>query len=451
MQNKDDEKQNTQPLVFDPEIMARVRELQNKEQYLDDIVARISSMKMDGQPIDDAKLLGSDLERGAEMFNLQEFSPKVQADIILGLAYFRSPAFEDREAQSLGYVSAASEMSELDATIYEGIILRARYAYQDMSFEVIDDIRKSHNESISDGKTVVRIPDGHEEQAAIFDSLGVTTHEMAHHIYNSIDPDTINPGIYHQDESLESSQQYGKLLSPYDRVNESNLDRNKVKEIYSHINDALAKESFEKGLMSEEMYNEYVHRFTNMAPDNTEEWENYIDDRIMHDNTGYERAADVHAARMIMLHEGIWNPFGNEPLKPEHIDQFRQRHPDSRIFEYWNNREATYFLNTIAQNGQEKSPSVGQKQDLQQMIRNFDTQNFMSQLSQFASVMSGGDAPKVAQSEPKQPAHTDSRQIDQGRPLSAETLMAMSAMNYEAEAQSLNESQQVHRSAGYHI
>ena len=125
MQNKDDEKQNTQPLVFDPEIMARVRELQNKEQYLDDIVARISSMKMDGQPIDDAKLLGSDLERGAEMFNLQEFSPKVQADIILGLAYFRSPAFEDREAQSLGYVSAASEMSELDATIYEGIILRA--------------------------------------------------------------------------------------------------------------------------------------------------------------------------------------------------------------------------------------------------------------------------------------------------------------------------------------
>lgn len=187
-----------------------------------------------------------------------------------------------------------------------------------------------------------------------------------------------------------------------------------------------------------------------MSPEQLAEHE-HVDIKLMHDNTGFERAADVHAARMIMLQEGIWNPFGNEPLKKEHIEQFRQRHPDSRIFEYWNSREATYFLNTIAQNGQEKIPSVGQKQDVQQMIRNFDSQKFMNQLSQFASVISGGAAQEVVQLEPKQPLHEDNRQVGQDKPLSAETLKAMSAMNFEVEMQSLNEGQQEHRSYGHHI
>lgn len=454
MQNKDDEKQKTQPLVFDPEIMARVRELQNKEQYLDDIVARISSMKMDGQPIDDAKLLGSDLERGAEMFNLQEFSPKVQTDILLSLAYFRSPAFQERVDMSLGY-APGSEMTSLDAETYNSVVERAREAYLDISFKATDDITKSHAMVSFDGKTVVSIPDGndqHELDSKLYSSLGVTTHEIAHHIYNSAELDSINPGIYHQDEgeSLTSSESYGKENSPYNRINESNPGREQVAEWYKQKDLERVKDLYEGGILSKYKYDEYVQRISGMSTEQLMEHE-HVDVKLRHDNTGFERAADVHAARMIMLHEGIWNPFSNEPLKPEHVEQFRQRHPDSRIFEYWNTREATYFLNTIAQNGQEKSPSVGQKQDLQQMIRDFDSQKFMSQLSQFSSFMSGGDAPEVAQSEPKQPAQTDSQQVGQCKPLSAETLMAMSAMNYEAEAQSLNESQQVHRSAGYHI
>lgn len=450
----DGDKQKQQFLEIDPEIMARLEAMREREQYLDNIASCVADMKMDGKPIDDAKLLGADLERGAKMFNLQEFSPKVQADIILGLAYFRSPAFEDREAQSLGYVSGASEMTEEDAETYNAVIQRGRFAYNDITFEVIDDIKKSHTGiDLSDtDRTAVRIPDGYEHYVNQTKALGVTNHEIAHHIYNSTAPDAVNPGIYHQGEgeSLEPSNSYGKPGSPYDRINESNPDRMEVVKWYTNMELMYIKGLHENGVISKYDYDKYVERISAKTPEQLAE-RTYVDARLQHDNTGYERAADVHAARMIMLHEGIWNPFSNEPLKPEHVEQFRQRHPDSRIFEYWNTREATYFLNTIAQNGQENSPPVGQKQDLRQRIRDFDSQKFMSQLSQFASFMSGGDAPEVAQSEPKHPAHADSHRVDQGKSLSAETLMAMSAMNYETEVQSLNESQQVHRSAGYHI
>ena len=147
---------------------------------------------------------------------------------------------------------------------------------------------------------------------------------------------------------------------------------------------------------------------------------------------------------MIMLQEGIWNPFSGEPLKKEHIEEFQKRHPDSRIFEYWNSKEATYFLNTIAQNGKMDS-----KQDLQQFVKNFDSEKFMQQLSQFSAAMFGGN--DVAQTGRGEQA-TESRQpVSRGMSVSPETLMAMSAMNFEAEMEKLNEGQQEQRSYGHHI
>lgn len=427
-----------------------------KQAYLDGIADRLSELKVSGQPLDSNQLLGADLSYGAESFGLQEFSPKVQTDILLSLAYFRSPAFRKRVDTSLGYAPGTGPyMNRQDAETYNQVVERASEAYRDITFEVENDIIESHNMITDDGKSIVRIPDGndlHELNSKIYSSLGVTTHEIAHYIYNSVALDSINPGVYHQgeEESLIPSNNYGKDDSPYNRINESDPTREQVADWYAKIDLERAKGLYEGGILSKDEYDKYVQRIIGMSPEQLAEHEN-VDINLMHDNTGFERAADVHAARMIMLREGIWNPFGNEPLKKEHIEQFRQRYPDSRIFEYWNSREATYFLNTIAQDGQENSPSVGQKRNLQQMIRNFDSEKFMNQLSQFASVMSGGATQEVAQLEPKKPSHTDSRQVVQDKPLSAETLKAMSAMNFEVEMQSLNEGQQEHRSAGLHI
>ena len=77
--------------------------LGEKEEYLDSVASRTSELKMDGSPLGNEHLLGDDLEKGAELFQLQEFSPQVQTDILLSLAYFRTPGFEKRAAQSLGY------------------------------------------------------------------------------------------------------------------------------------------------------------------------------------------------------------------------------------------------------------------------------------------------------------------------------------------------------------
>lgn len=425
-----------------------------KQTYLDGIADRLSELKVNGQPLDSNQLLGADLSYGEELFGLQEFSPKVQTDILLSLAYFRSPAFRERVDTSLGY-APGSYMNRQDAKTYNQVVERASEAYRDITFEVENDIGKSHHMITFDGKSIVRIPDGndlHELDSKLYSSLGVTTHEIAHYIYNSAASDSINPGVYHQGEgeTLTPSKYYGKDNSPYNRINESDPPREQVADWYAKKDLERAKDLYEGGILSKDKYDKYVQRIVGMSPEQLAEHE-HVDIKLMHDNTGFERAADVHAARMIMLQEGIWNPFGNEPLKKEHIEQFRQRHPDSRIFEYWNSREATYFLNTIAQNGQEKNPSVGQKRDLQQMIHNFDSQKFMNQLSQFASVISGGAAQEVAQLEPKQPSHEDNRQVVQDKPLPAETLKAMSAMNFEVEMQSLNEDQQEHRSYGHHI
>lgn len=427
----------------------RTEDTTSKEQYLDGIVSRLSSLKPDGRPVDGHDLLGTDHQRGVELFGLHDFSPSVQTDILLGLAYFRSPAFEERVAQSLGYESGASEMSELDRDFYNSIVQRARSACHNISFEVVDDIRKSHNESVSDDKTVVRIPNGHDPQSEIFDSLGVTVHEMAHHIYNSAGSDTVNPGIYHQGSgsSLEPSLQYGSLLSPYDRINESNLDRSKVEDIYGKLNENLAKDSFERGDISEEKYNELTHRLVNMTPDQQNEHERYIDDRIRHDNTGYERAADIHAARIIMFREGIWNPFGREPLQPEHIEEFRLRHPNSRIFEYWNDGDAVMFLNTIARNEPEHRPVIENKKDLNQMIADYNPRELMGKLEELSSVMYGRKVTDIAQSDRSQLSHLDVSHMN--RRISSP--LELTAMNFEAEAQSISEGQQEHRSYGHSV
>lgn len=78
----------------------------------------------------------------------------------------------------------------------------------------------------------------------------------------------------------------------------------------------------------------------------------------LHDNAGIERAADVLGVRMLMMQEGIWNPFTGEPVTTKQIKEFRKAHPDCRIFEYWNNKEAAYYLNNIAMSDKIKPDGI---------------------------------------------------------------------------------------------
>ena len=182
----------------------------DEEEFLDDIVTRLSDLKVSGAPLSDSELIDADdLRRGSQMFSLAKFSPQVQRDILLSLAYFRSPAFEERTALSLGYHSSSADMSEVDAEIYNKVVERAKDAYNEITFEVTEYPLQSRaypynssNGSTEEKETVIYIPNGYETPTSVFDSLGFITHEVAHHIYNS---SLVNPGVYHQGEgeSLE--------------------------------------------------------------------------------------------------------------------------------------------------------------------------------------------------------------------------------------------------------
>ena len=308
--------------------------LGEKEECLDSITSHMSELKMDGKPLDNEQLLGDNLTKGAELFQLQEFSPQVQTDILVNLAYFRTPEFEKRTAQSLGY-DAPEMITGKDREVYDNIIQRGKDAYQHLRFEDSGSLMGSHTEMDAYGTVTVRVPAGNPDDKG----LGVASHETAHYVYNSVAPDAVNPGIYHQGEgeSLEPSKHYGKEGSPYDRINESKTDPTRVSARMEELDTDYMKEG---------------HR---------------VDDYLKHDNMGYERAADVHGARMTMLREGIWNPFGDEPLTEKHIEEFRQRHPDSRVFDYWNNQEATQYINTIAQSN--KGQPSAAKEDLLEELR----------------------------------------------------------------------------------
>lgn len=440
------------PEIYDTPIIQKsiqaLKEREAKEEYLDSIVSGMSEFKVSGKPLTDKELIVNDLQHGSELFNLQEFSPKVQTDILLSLAYFRSPAFRERIDTSLGY-APGSEITPQDVETYNKIVDRAEEAYSGIIFEVENDIAKSHHMITFDGKSIVRIPDGndqHELDSKLYSSLGVTTHEIAHYIYNSAVPDSINPGVHHQGEgeSLTPSESYGRDNSPYNRINESDPTKEQVADWYAKKDLERIKDLYEGGILSKDKYDKYVQRISGMSPEQLAEHE-HVDTHLRHDNTGFERAADVHAARMIMLQEGIWNPFSGEPLKREHIEEFQKRHPDSRIFEYWNNREATYFLNTIAQN-EKNGVGTEYKESLQQFVKNFDSGNFMQGLRQFSSAMFGGhEIAQGGQPETSRPT------IGRGVSMSSESLMALSAINYETEMQYMDEGQQEHRSYGHHI
>ncbi len=290
---------------------------------------------MTGKEIDDKTLLGVDLQRGTELFGLREFSPELQTDILISMAYLRSEAFQDRLRTSLGYEKGEA-MTEEHQKILDNISQQARKAYKTLSFERIDGIWDDHLEDTINGY-VAHLSEEKQSSIPLIRHSHTAAHEIAHTIYKPYDGTGLDPGAIENDKTSF----YGKEDSPYNKITASKSDPVKAAQFYQKV--ISAPEIYENTTRFEQ---ENVGRMVDLVKGGDT---SVIGPYLQHDEIGYERAADVHAARMEMLHRGIYNPFSGEPLTEQHIRQLYKANPDNRIFNYWNTKEAAFFLRNIAQ------------------------------------------------------------------------------------------------------
>lgn len=325
-----------------------------QQTYLDEVTQRIQGFKMKGKPLSPQDILGADSTKAEELFNLEEFSPKVQSEIVTQLAYFRSDAYKSRCASSLGYNNPMEEMSPNDKEIYDRMVSAGEDAYKNINFKVADNpLNSKYFREYEEERGELYIPTGKEKLSKPFNSLGIVSHEMAHHIYlRSIDDYSVNPGK--NEEVLE--ELYGKENAPLQKLTDDELDSGKFLSLYKNLfTSKEAKDLFDSqiknGTVDEEKYKDQIVQLLNAKKDIPEA----LEETAEHDKLGMERAADIHLTRMLLLQEGIWNPFSGEPVKKSDLEKLRKRHPDCRIFEYWGeNTKAAYFLNNIAEVDQSK-------------------------------------------------------------------------------------------------
>lgn len=327
--------------------------LGEKEEFLDNLVGRLSQMKVTGKPMTAEQLVGKDLDKVSELFGLEKFPKEIQAEIVTELAYLRSDAYAQRCAQSLGYNSPKDEMEPEHRAVYDRMVNSGRDAYRNITFNVIDNPLESYYHRDYDAlHGDVNISSGKAAPNSTFDTMKIVSHEIAHHIYAEDDDYGINPGKNtDNDEEL-----YGKENSPLRRITDDELNTGKFLGLYQKIftspeQNKLVEAAVKNGTVTKADYDANIAEVLN-AKDSIPE---VMSETADHDRMGRERAADVHSARMLLLHEGIWNPFSGEPVKNSDIAELRKRHPDCRIFEYWEkNVRAAYFLNNIAFNDHPK-------------------------------------------------------------------------------------------------
>ena len=354
--------------------------------YLDDIVSHLTSLKVNNMSLDGKALLGAYIKKGAEMFSLQDFSTEVQTDILLNLAYYRSDAFKDRLAASFGYEKGETFTPE-DRDLYDRVVSRAEEAYKNISFKATDNPIEMRMQILDNGQCVAYITDGQtpisDSLESALKSLNIISHEIAHYIYNEED-NGISPGT-----NSEYGNEYGKTDSPLNRIADSPIKHDRFLDIYKDIwNSEEFQEAVDRKYedLSEED-KQSARAFLLKAQETSKDLllkdVQFMEKATEHDNLGFERAADIHAADILMLRDGIWNPFGKEPLTSEQMKLFEERHPGGRIFEYWNAEEATHFLNTIAKNQLEQGnpmPSLEEKisgayRNLSEIMKSFGMAN----------------------------------------------------------------------------
>ena len=243
-------------------------------------------------------------------------------------AYFQSEAFRQRAMKSLGYDSLDGMPPE-HREVYDAIVSRGKELSTNLRVALVKpSMRDSiHSYSFSKpGECTVVVLNPNDK----FFGMSIFAHELAHHLYQE---GYIKPGILKDEES------YGTDRSPYNTINKSKINVKKAMVVYEG---AFKYMSEFAGLDGKEWARNYVSSY----------------DMFAHDDAGDERAADIHGVRLLMLQEGIWNPFTGEPVTVKQVEEFRKAHPDSRIFEYWSDKEATYYLNNIAMSDKVKPDGV---------------------------------------------------------------------------------------------
>ena len=242
-------------------------------------------------------------------------------------SYFLSDAFKQRAMNSLGY-KCLDSMTPEHRKVYDDIVSRGEELATNLRVAFIEPgMRDSiHSFSVTEeGMTSVLInPDDKGF------GMSILGHEIAHRIYL---PDYINPGV------LDDEKKYGIERSPLNTINESNIKNRQARLVYENVFKNMSELI---GYDIRKIAKDYVKS----------------DGMRSHDNMGHERAADVHGVRMLMMQEGIWNPFTGEPVTIEQVKTFRKLHPESRIFEYWNNKESVYYLNNIAMSDKVKPDNL---------------------------------------------------------------------------------------------
>ena len=278
-------------------------------------------------------------------------------------AYLVSDAFKERAVRSLGY-DKLEDMTPEHRTQYDKIVGRAEnsvghlfvrersgnssFIDPEKTLELINaDLEKYKDnpakvENLTNLKEkLMNVLEGREVRTgdgyAVYDPdilfRGVpnaVVHEMSHYVYNKED---INPGVHGNVNSYAGERTpMGKENSPLNEI-----DRDKIILTADYVRDAYR--------FSPEKLALIVNGFT-------KESLQFIKNRDIHDNTGYERAADIHAIRVEMFLNGKFNMFDSKSqITPEMVDELQKEHPYWRIFQHWENDKARDFLNDIAENG----------------------------------------------------------------------------------------------------
>lgn len=291
------------------------------ESVASDIARHVSNIKVDGSPLSNEDLLGSSMGNAVSEYAEKEGFSTVATDYAVAVSYFHSDAFRDRLVHSMGYENEA-DLSGEDRKAFDSLLERARSVSSQTDVYYINDTLNSMYVPLKDATQ------GHCKNTAYLGGEAVkfgqslAAHEASHGLYIGTT----------DEELLEHVPVYGHLD---DRPSSSR----KMKGTYGTIlRDLVSKTLNALGEPTEKELKAAVKQAEKSAK--------------AHDDTRSERAADVHGVRMQMLRDGLWNPFSGEPVTPEQVQKYKEMHPDSRIFQYWNVKEATRFLNTLADTGQ---------------------------------------------------------------------------------------------------
>lgn len=312
------------------------------ESVASNIARHVSNIKVDGSPLSNEDLLGSSMDNAVSEYAKKEGFSIVATDYAVAVSYFHSDAFRDRLVHSMGYENEA-DLSGEDRKTFDSILDRARSVSSQTDVYYINDTLNSMYAPLKD------VTRGHCKNTAYLGDEAVkfgqslAAHEASHGLYIGT-----------------TDMQLSKHMPVYDYLADSPSSSRKMKGTYGTIlRDLVSKTLTALGEPTEKELKAAVKQAEKSAK--------------AHDDTRPERAADVHGVRMQMLRDGLWNPFSGDDITPSQVKEYKEKHPDSRIFQYWDIKEATYYLNTIADNTQ---PSTSDSLRLPHNLQSLSSANF---------------------------------------------------------------------------